>query len=190
MSRNLTWLLSMTLVLMLALSVGLILKFSPNRFPLSDNQTNHPDTFVVQATYLRLDPNGQLQSKFFIPKVVHYAKDNRSEFSSPHIVIYDQDKHPWVINAEHGQSQFGTQQIELWGNVKVQHFAVPQQPEVTLLTSRLKYFPEQQLAQTDQPVTIVQPGMVVHSLGLKADLKSASVLLISNVRARYEVKTN
>jgi lipopolysaccharide export system protein LptC len=190
-SRNITWLAGITLILMLALSVGLILQFSHNHSPNPSNQAERPDTFVLQATYLHLDPNGHLQSKFFSPKVVHYAKDNRSEFASPHVIIYGQDGRPWVIDADHGQSQFGTQQIELWGNVKVQHFiTLQQQPELTLLTSRLKYFSDQQLAQTDQPVTILQPGMTVNSVGLKADLKSASVQLISNVKARYESKKN
>jgi lipopolysaccharide export system protein LptC len=188
--RHLTLLLSITLACMLLLSIGLIFQFSHTDSNNSSNQATHPDTFIIQATYIHLDPTGHVQSKFSTPQVVHYAKNNRSEFSSPHIVIYDQERRPWVINAAHGQSLFGTQQIKLWGNVKVQHLTLQQQSDLTLLTSTLKYFPEQQLAQTDQPVTIIQPGMVVNSVGLKADLKSAAVQLLSNVRARYELKTN
>jgi lipopolysaccharide export system protein LptC len=49
-------------------------------------------------------------------------------------------------------------------------------------------FPQQQYAQTEQPVRIDGAGGVSTGTGMKAYLKESRIHLLSNVRGQYEAR--
>ena len=106
----------------------------------------------------------------------------------PHRICYfdDQNHVPWIITADNGQSQAGVSQVHLWGNVKLLQPPARNSHNMTMTTSSLIIFPEKQLAQTDQPVVITEPGTVINGVGLRANLNTGEIQLLSQARGVYK----
>lgn len=182
--RNL--LLTFLLLLSLGFSAWLIQQTTASQTIATNNQPDTPDSFMIEATYLRMDVNGNVDTKIYTPKLLHYRKNDASEFVHPEIVIFNKDNRmPWQVTAEQGKSEHGTTQIVLWDNVKIHQNAGPNNREITILTPALTVYPEPQTAETDKPVTITQPGTVIKSVGLRADMKKGQVQLLSQATGVY-----
>jgi len=61
------------------------------------------------------------------------------------------------------------------------------QSQMTLTTSYLHVLPDQDLADTDRPVTIVNDSTVVNGIGMKLNNRTGVVQLLSQVRSQHEV---
>jgi lipopolysaccharide export system protein LptC len=181
-----TLILSTTLIGALIFSAWLIHKTTSEPSTLAQNLPDRPDAFMINATYLGMDENGNLHNQIYLPKMTHYIKNNTSEFTDPQIIIYGKNHEPWLITAKFGQSKFGVEEVQLWKNVKIHQPAGPKNRELTITTSSLTFFPKHQSASTDEAITIAQPGAVVNSVGLRANLNKGEVQLLSRAKGVYE----
>ena len=94
---------------------------------------------------------------------------------------------PWKIRSERGEVSPGGTEVELIDNVRVKR--TDEKKRDTLITStRMTVFPQQQYAQTQQPVKIDGAGGVSTGTGMKAYLKESRIHLLSNVRGQYEAR--
>lgn len=182
--------LSALLVVALAFSAWLIQEINSDATSTAHNLSDTPDSFMLKAIYTRTNEQGNLENQIYASKMTHYSQDDVSKFTDPQIIIFTQDRKPWNITAQQGVSLHGITQVTLQNNVKVHQSAGPNNQELTLTTSSLTIFPQQQTAQTDQPVKIIQPGTVINSVGLKADMKKGEVDLLSKARGVYETTTS
>jgi lipopolysaccharide export system protein LptC len=72
-------------------------------------------------------------------------------------------------------------------NVKVIRAATQSRGELTVLTAYLHIIPDQDFAQTDRPVTILQaPRTVIHANGMEFYKKERVLKLFNRVKAHYE----
>lgn len=181
-----TFFLATILIFALIFSGYLIRQITSNRATAAHNSTDTPDSFMVNATYLRMDQNGNLHNKIFVTKMLHYTNNNMSDFTNPKVIIYGKDQSPWNITANYGQSEAGIEKVYLWNNVKIHQAASTNNSEMTITTTKLTIFPQTQSAETDQPITIIQPGEQVNSVGLKANLQKGEVQLLSQAKGVYQ----
>lgn len=179
-----TFILITLLILALIFSVWLIHNMMGHSHS-SSTTANSPDAFMINATYLRTDINGNPRSRIHVSKMIHYQANDMSDFSNPEIFLYDTNHAPWHITATYGQSQSGIQQVHLWDNVVIHQAAGANNSEMNITTSSLIIFPETESASTDQPITITQPGAVVNSVGLRANLHKGEVQLLSRAHGVY-----
>ena len=75
--------------------------------------------------------------------------------------------------------------VFLLDNVKVLREASAQQDQLTLQTEYLHIAPDQNLANTDRAVTIVDAHNIVHATGMEMDSKTRILKLLSQVRSEY-----
>jgi len=109
---------------------------------------------------------------------------------NPHFVLHSKKGEPVHITANTAKITQDDKQIKLYGNVRIVRFDKNKQPNLTILTEYLEVLPHQNLAVTDKPVVIKRPpNVVIHAVGLKADLKTQSVKLLSKVRGDYTPAT-
>lgn len=181
-----TFVLSLVLVSALAFSTWLIRKSITEEQTTAHNSTDTPDAFMVNATYVRMDQNGNIHNKIFVSRMEHYAANDTSDFTNPEVMIYGQDQMPWKVTANYGQSESGIEEVHLWDNVKIHQSAGTNNNELTITTNSLTIFPQEQSAATNQPITIAQPGTVVNSVGLKANLQKGEVQLLSQAKGTYK----
>lgn len=144
------------------------------------------NAFMIKPTYQDFDQQGQLHSKMQANQMKHYVRHDMSLFTNPDILIYTDDRIPWYITSDHGKSQNGTTKVLLYGNVVLHQPQRPDHPETTINTTELTVYPKRSFAETDKPVQIKRPGTVIHGKGIKANLKTGVIRLLTQSRGVYE----
>jgi lipopolysaccharide export system protein LptC len=150
------------------------------------NATNTPDFFITNAVYIKFDQNGNISDQFYTGKIAHFTDHNNYIFDNPRIRIHNPGEQPWNITADKGRSEGGKSKIYLWDNVKVTQVASQNNADFDINTNALTVFLDIKFAQTDKPITIIQGGSVLNAIGAKANFKSGTVELLSNVECQYQ----
>ena len=176
--------LSLALLFSLGFSIWLIHDTTQNNPVIAANDTT-PDAFIINAHYIRMDKNGNPHLQIYTPEMTHYITHNISNFTTPHFIIYNAKGAPWDVTAKYGTSTAGIKQVHLWDDVKIHQAASANNNELTMTTTSLDIFPQQQTAATDQAVTIIQPNATINSIGLRANRKKAKSIY-SHARGVYE----
>jgi len=168
--------------------------------PAGSNQPNHPDSYMKNVDFTRYNDQGMQESNFHTPSLVHYPKQNSALLVNPRLVshggesqnenaqnkkIQDKNRLVWVITAKQGISEDDGKVVYLKGNVQIQRTDTAGKT-ATLTTSALTAYPKKKHIETDQPVTIVQPGSIIHAVGFTADLNTGDIHLLSQTQTTYE----
>lgn len=156
--------------------------------PEFNNTNNHPDAYMKKVEYVQMDENGKPKMIIQSPQLVHYTKNNTSHFTYPIITLYQKNHNQVHITANKGESINGTQQIVLKRNVIIDQFDETHSALAKLTTSWLTFYPQQNYFATNAQVNIQQPGISVTAIGLKGDLKTGEVKLLSRTRGIYDPK--
>jgi lipopolysaccharide export system protein LptC len=152
------------------------------------NASDAPDFFMTNATYVEFDQNGNISNQFYTTKITHFVANNNYIFDNPRMKMYNPNEQPWDITANKGRSESGKSKVYLWDNVKVTQAASPNNPDFDITTTSLTVYPDIKFAETNDPVTIIQGGSVAKAIGAKADFKSGTVSLLSNVECQYQTE--
>ncbi|MBY0545128.1 MAG: LPS export ABC transporter periplasmic protein LptC [Gammaproteobacteria bacterium] len=155
-----------------------------NLVPTVDNR--HPDFYALNVTATETSTTGMLKDKFMSPKVVHYALNNTAFYDSPHIISYPEDgKSPWDITANYGRSINGTEKIILWDNVNIHEPTGIKNNDTLITTSWLIVYPKQSYAESNKPVTLVEPDLTANSVGVRVFFKEKRIELLNQASGVY-----
>lgn len=149
------------------------------------NRPHNPDSIADDVLVININAQGDPASRFSAARMVHYPYQDTTLATSPNLVIYINGEQPWNITANQGKATGGNTNIQLWDNVKFQQPASQDKPASTVLTESFTYWPKRQFGETDQPVTLLQPGVKVTAVGLTADTLTGKVDLLNDVRSSY-----
>lgn len=152
------------------------------------NTADAPDFFMTNATFIEFDQNGKIINQFYTGKITHFVANNNYIFDNPRIKMYNSNEQPWDITANKGRSEGGKSKIYLWDNVKVIQAASPNSPDFDITTASLTVYSDIKFAETNDPVIIIQGGSIAKAVGAKADFKSGTVSLLSNVECQYQAE--
>lgn len=144
-----------------------------------------PHIVIHQATLIQMDKAGNVLHKLLATQLTHYPKNEYSDFDMPHFIIYGKDKFPWDITAIHGRLYKKNNQLSLWDLVKLQQQEKNTSASLLITTSKLDYFPEQEFAVTDKPITMSDPTGVIQSIGMRAYLKKHRIDLLAKTEGNY-----
>jgi lipopolysaccharide export system protein LptC len=181
------WIIKSALALitgLMLLSLYLITK-PDNHLLLSEAElASTPDAIIEHMHVVEFTHDGHISSILITPLLKHYPFNDRSELQSPQVTVFQEQQPPWEITADFGQADDGIAQITLYDNVRLHQAAEDTQKTTTITTSKLIYHPALQLAQTDQPIELQQPGMFIESVGMFADLETQVIELLHQVRGQ------
>jgi lipopolysaccharide export system protein LptC len=172
-------------ILVIAIAFSFWIIHTSRSIKPAKSQPHTPDAFMENISAVQIDKFGKPINTFTATKVLNYKQENKSNFDNPFIVHYVPNAPPWHISAKYGQSLDNNQTIILTVNVKVHQLPGPNSHNTTLTTSKLTYYPKKAFVITHQPVTITQPGSIVHAIGLTADLNKSVIKLMSKVHGQY-----
>lgn len=136
------------------------LKIVKNTTKQHVNEPKNPDSIAINITYTKMDKNGRVHSIIGTPKLIHYPYQDSSIFQAPDIIIVNLHEQPWHITADHGDSRYGTKQIRLSGNVKLQQKAGPSNKKLTIITDTATAYLHDKYIVTNKPVTVSQSGKI------------------------------
>jgi len=174
------------LIIAIALSTWSILKASHTiKVVAMTDDTHQPDAFMEDVVAIMINKNGSPSLKIKAPRMIHYYEDDVTHIEKPDITVYRQSSEPWHIHAEFAKAMKGIHQIEFWNHVIIDHQSDEANPTTTITTSALTVYPNDQLANTKEAVTFLQPGTTVHGIGMNANLKVGTIKLLSAARGEY-----
>jgi lipopolysaccharide export system protein LptC len=178
--------------LLLLLSTGFLIFYHLSRmekpsFILTTDQ-NYPDAYAENLLAIQMDkeglPSQELQSIYLL----HYPKDNSVHLTRPFVTLYQLKNPPWKLNALSSIVYPDQHIIKLTGQVKAHQAAGSKNVDTTLLTDQATIYTETKIVETDQPVTLLRPGLRIQSVGARANMKDGEVILSSNAQVYYNDK--
>ncbi len=184
--RLVTWAPAVLLLLLALLSWWLNTKVQPPpRLP--DGSSRHdPDFYVEGFSAARMNEDGTKRYELVGKRLTHYPDDQSTELESPSLVYFDYERAPVTVRSDLAQVTHGGKDVFFSGNVQVSRSGYAENPELGLFTTRLHVVPDQEFAQTDQPVTMIEGNSKASSIGLEFDNKTRQIKLLSKVQATYD----
>lgn len=147
---------------------------------------NTADTVVTGLIVHQFDTTGMLVNHLDTTEMRHIPDQNTNILKLPHITLAQKDQPSWDIRSQRARSVKGGEQITFIGTVTIHQDKGKTNPESTLTTEKLFYFPQKKFATTPLPVMFQQPGTIVHSIGMNAYLADRRVELLSRAHATYQ----
>jgi lipopolysaccharide export system protein LptC len=149
------------------------------------NSSKEPDAYMENVIATIFNKQGTPSMKIETPKMVHYADNDTTNISKPRITVYRQTPEPWYINSNFAKATQGIEQILFWDDVIIHHAHDINNPTTTMTTTSLTVFPNQQLAKTNEAITVSQPDSTLHAVGMFANMNDGTVKLLSQTRGEY-----
>lgn len=156
--------------------------------PGSDSLLRHdPDFFVEKFKLRRFGTTGELQSTLSGEKMVHFPDDDTTVVTEPRMTFFKGPR-PTLLSSKQGLVAPDAREIVLVDNVRGVREATPTDPEVVFTTTHLTLLPDEDIARTSAPITLVQGASVVRAVGMEADNKTKLIELLSQVNSTIEKK--
>lgn len=178
------YLLFLCLPLAIIMSISLCLHKKPEH-PTLHPASKKPDQFMIGVTATKFGETGALHSRLTSPDIRHYPQDNTALVLQPNITVFQDTSPPWHITAKRAQASHGLQVIHLYDNVKMHQAAGADNQETTLLTQAMTFYPDRRFAETQKPVTLLQPHNRVDTVGMEVNMADGWVKLLSQARGVY-----
>jgi lipopolysaccharide export system protein LptC len=177
----------MGVMMTLALTTAVImsLTFHTSNLPKPD-ESRLPDGYMENVTAVILDKTGKISMQIVTPKMVHYAKDDTTDFTAPQLTLYHQSPTPWFITSKVAKAQHGIDQVHFHEDVVVHRPADFNNPVTVIKTVSLTVHPNDKTAETAEPIVMTQPNTVINAVGMFADLNTGSIKLLSQAKGEYE----
>ncbi len=147
-------------------------------------QAQRSDYVLRDFELVVLGKDGAESVRLQAPEMHRSRADESLEIATP-VFLVPAEPGPWRLGAERGWVSPEGDLVRLEGDVAGD--SDPASPTPTRFrTTRLELLPDQDLARTDQPVQLTQPGLRQTGTGMQANLKTGQYRLLSKVRTRYE----
>ena len=186
MSFRLLWIFCLIIV-----GGVLTLSFLNQRVTRIDNlmpqlSSNTPTVSFENIKMIINSPAGQPQYELSAPKYWLYHDEQRSEFTSPNIVIYKKDGSKIFATSEKGQTHDENDVITLIGDVKIEQPSTTAEPTpLNIYTEKIMVSQKKQQVTTDLPVTATRGSQKITALGMTYNLNDKMLHLHSNVKGQY-----
>ena len=140
------------------------------------------DNFSMNA----LDEQGKLAFTVSGPRLTRRSEDGSIFVSTPDYVIVDNDGNPWIGSSDSASVNKDGSTMKLEGHVEMERHPSASATAAQIITSDLIAHPRDNTLVTAAPVQIIQPGSILRGTGLRGDLNSKVLELLSDVHNTFE----
>ncbi|OJY89188.1 MAG: LPS export ABC transporter periplasmic protein LptC [Lysobacterales bacterium 63-13] len=140
------------------------------------------DNFSMNA----LDESGKLSFTVSGPRLTRRSEDGSIFVSTPDYVIVDKDANPWIGKSDSASVNKDGSTMKLEGHVELQRQPGPDAGPARIVTSNLIAHPRDGTLETEASAQITQPGSILRGTGLRGDLNSKVLELLSDVHNTFE----
>jgi len=151
----------------------------PTREQEQDPQSN-PDYIMEDFSAYSVYHISGVHQKLFAEKLLHFVANDTTYLEQPRLVNSKTGKPEMRIRADRAR-MFGDEDIYLNGNVKVVRYDEGGE-ETTMVTSSLHINPDDDIAKTNEPVTIIQDNTIINAVGMEIDNGAQIIHLLSEVK--------
>lgn len=150
-----------------------------------DSKRHDPDAIMENFSAVKMNQQGAPRFIMNAKKMQHYPDDDSTELDAPRLTALSDGRPPIHTSAQRGLVSSKGDEVFLYHNVTVVREAAAGREELTLLTEYLRAIPDQDLANTDRAVTIVDTHNTTHGIGLEMDNKARTIKLLAQVRSEH-----
>ncbi|MDR2875457.1 MAG: LPS export ABC transporter periplasmic protein LptC [Methylobacillus sp.] len=156
--------------------------------PRPDSSARHdPDYILNNFHTLKTDIEGRPKYMLAATEMRHFPDDDSTQLERPHFTQYALTGNPYTqVESQRGTVTSNGEQIYLTEQVRVLRAATQDQGPLVVTTEYLHITPDDEIARTDQPVTITQDKSVARAGGMIYDKKN-SILTLSRGKERVRI---
>jgi lipopolysaccharide export system protein LptC len=154
---------------------------------------HEPDYIIQRGTLSALNEQGNTKYRILGEKVTHYDDDASIDIDLPRMRLFQPDKVPVTVKSNTGHLDGDLTILELFNNASIYRPAQPAtatEPATLRMLASSSYFKvliNDDIVQTDKPITLEQGMSVMHSTdGGTFDNIQQSMTLSGQVRGRIE----
>lgn len=149
------------------------------------HEDNNYDAFAIDVSLTKFSHDGKKQYELFSPRLNHYKQNNETYAMLPKLYLYTPEQESWLITAQYALATQGKKMISFVENVDVSGSGTANHKNTQLLTEKMTYIPEKNSAETAEAVTIVQPGSIIHAVGMEVNFNTGKINLLSKINGAY-----
>lgn len=157
-----------------------IVEIQPAR--LATKSEESPTWYWEVAHYRAFDEQGALVQDATADGVIYYEIPDTAYMAEPRIKIFGDDGLPWHTDSRFGSIIEDGARIELWQDVVIHKAS----EDLSVKTQRLVIFPDQNMAETDSPVTLLSVSSRTDAVGMRAWLEQEKIELLSEVKTIHD----
>ncbi len=184
--RLFAWSPAILLLLLAILTWWLDAKVSSPENLAGANARGAPEFYIEGFNAVRMNPDGSRRYELTGKQLVHYADESSSILFSPTLLYHDYERAPVTVRADTAEIDSGGENVYFRGDVRIDRPPYDANPRLGATTSYLHVIPDQEIAKTDQAVTMANGSSTARSVGLEFDNKTRRINLLSRVQAHYE----
>ena len=151
----------------------------PTREKEKDPRSN-PDYVMEDFSAYSMDHISGAHQKLFAERMLHYVANNTTYLEQPRLINSKTGTPEMRVRADRANMS-GDEDIYLNGNVKVVRYDEGGE-ETTMVTSSLHIIPDDDIAKTNEPVTIIQDNTIINAVGMEIDNGAQIIHLLSEVK--------
>lgn len=143
------------------------------------------DWFVNEGVLTRYDLNGNRSSVTDTQRITHFEGRRESELTRPYSIGFKPSQQvTHTLSSLTAVYQDDNSRLDLAEQVELYHNPETEQA-VAMFTPSLTYFPNKELAVTDDPVEISTPSGETRAIGMELYTSENRMELLSRVRGTY-----
>ena len=179
------WLPLLPLLGLLGATYWLNQQAQPEPVKPDGSKRHDPDSIVENFSAVKLNKQGTPYFIMSAAKMMHYPDDDSTALEAPRLTLLAEDSPPLLATSESGSISRKGDELFLQGGVEVLRGAAQEQNQLKLQTESLKVIPEQDLASSDNAVTLTEAHTTVNAIGLELNNKTRTIKLLSRVKSEY-----
>ena len=144
-----------------------------------------PDYFVDGLSAIRMAADGSIKHTLTARHMVHFPDDDTTHLELPHFATSETKRPPVTVSAKQAVLSSEGESIHFYDDVKATRAPSANKGELVMETSYLLVIPDDNIVRTDRPVTITEPGITIHAVGLELNSETRILKLLSSVRGTY-----
>lgn len=153
--------------------------------PVVAGNDARPDYVLHDFELVALDKQGKEAFTMQAPELTRNPDDKTLSIATPLFLIPNRDGQRWTLRSKTGWVAADNSEVRLRG--KVEATSPPSDARPTVMkTEQLNVFPDKDEARSPVLVTVTGPASTMRGTGMRADLASNRIRLLSKVRMSHE----
>lgn len=144
------------------------------------------EAFAIDIVSTKYSDQGTKRYELSSPRLNHYKHDNQTHVDEPVLHLYNPHQESWQVTAQYATAHQGKSIIEFINNVNISGAGTRNHQNTQLLTEKMTYYPDNNSAHTPLPVTIIQPGSLIHATGMNVAFNAGTINLLSKIYGSYD----
>lgn len=188
LDRLRAWSALLPLLFLLAAAYWLNQQVQPLAAKPDSSKRHDPDFIVKNFSAATLNEQGTPRFMIAAKKMLHYPDDDSTHLEDPQLTSISPDRPALYASASNGSISGRGDEVFLRGNVRITRAASARQSELVFTTTYLHVIPDRELAETDQPVTIIDAHNRINAIGMQLDNKTRVIKLLAQVRSEHDIE--